>query len=199
MTFSFTIEIPSSVEYSLPFLIVALVIVVSIFIMQNHRIAAHSAKLLEKSKKHSEKTTTQKVAAPTTGAITSKETAATIRRNHSYRMEEEHSKKSSSEYTRRGQLWSKHASWNLPKAPRSHRATFRYPVQGLEHVIVSNCALDFSLLHLHSSCKLNLLSKLFKAILSKFDVDPRRGFLPSQDPLQRLPYARYYLDDVSER
>lgn len=30
-----------------------------------------------------------------------------------------------------------------------------------------------------------------QAILSKFDVDTRRGFLPSQDPLQRLPYARY--------
>ena len=60
-----------------------------------------------------------------------------IRRNHSYRMEEELPKKSSSEYTRRGQLWSKHASWNLPKAPRSHRTMFRYPVQGLEHVTVS--------------------------------------------------------------
>jgi len=31
------------------------------------------------------------------------------------------------------------------------------------------------------------------AILNKFEVCPRRGFLPSQDPLQRLPYARYHL------
>ena len=60
-----------------------------------------------------------------------------MRRNRSYRMEEELPKKSSSEYTRRGQLWSKHASWNLPKAPRSHRTIFHYPVQGLEHVTVS--------------------------------------------------------------
>ena len=132
----------------MPFLIVALVIVISIFIMQNRRIAAHSAKLLEKSEKHSEKTKSKKTTAPTTDTIASKQTVATIRRNHSYRMEEEHSKKSSSEYTRRGQLWSKHASWNLPKAPRSHRATFRYPVQGLEHVTVSICVLDFSVLHI---------------------------------------------------
>ena len=68
-------------------------------------------------------------------ALTNKQNA--MRRNHSYRMEEELPKKSSSEYTRRGQLWSKHASWNLPKAPRSHRTMFRYPVQGLEHVTVS--------------------------------------------------------------
>ena len=88
----------------------------------------------------------------------------------SYRMEQEGAKKMSSEYTRRGQLWSKHASWNLPMAPRtSLQLTERqtpYHSQGLEHVT---------------------------AILNKFDVDPRRGFLPSQDPLQRLPYARYHL------
>ena len=88
----------------------------------------------------------------------------------SYRMQQEGAKKMSSEYTRRGQLWSKHASWNLPMAPRtSLQLTERqtpYHSQGLEHVT---------------------------AILNKFDVDPRRGFLPSQDPLQRLPYARYHL------
>jgi hypothetical protein len=32
-----------------------------------------------------------------------------------------------------------------------------------------------------------------RAILKKFDVDPLTGFLPSEDPLQRLPYARYHL------
>ena len=89
----------------------------------------------------------------------------------SYRMQQEGAKKMSSEYTRRGQLWSKHASWNLPMAPRTslqltERQTFGHNSQGLEHVT---------------------------AILNKFDVDPRRGFLPSQDPLQRLPYARYHL------
>ena len=102
-----------------------------------------------------------------------------LRRNSSslpYRMQEEVSRKSSSEYTRRGQLWSKHASWNLPKAPRSGSSSIergpRWPLQGLEHVL---------------------------AILSKFDVDPRRGFLPSQDPLQRLPYARYHLwEDLAD-
>ena len=80
----------------------------------------------------------------------------------------------SSEYTRRGQLWSKHASWHLPKAPRMSIVQLEKQMgygtsihlQGLEHVT---------------------------AILNKFDVDPRRGFLPSQDPLQRLPYARYHL------
>lgn len=30
-------------------------------------------------------------------------------------------------------------------------------------------------------------------MLRKFDVDPITGFLPSEDPLQRLPYARYHL------
>lgn len=97
-------------------------------------------------------------------------------RSSSYRMEEECSRKSSSEYTRRGQLWSKHASWNLPKAPRMSITKFEkssiYPVQGLEHVFT---------------------------ILKRFNVDPRRGFLPSQDPLQRLPYARYHLwEDLAD-
>lgn len=140
MTFSFTVEIPSSVEYSLPFLIIALTIIISIFVMQNRRIAAHSAKLLETSEKQSDKTKAKQIAPHITDTFAAKQTISAMRRNHSYRMEEEHSKKSSSEYTRRGQLWSKHASWNLPKAPRSHRAKFRYPVQGLEHVTVSICA-----------------------------------------------------------
>lgn len=40
------------------------------------------------------------------------------RSSSSYRIEEELNKKTSSEFTRRGQLWSKHASWHLPSAPR---------------------------------------------------------------------------------
>lgn len=47
----------------------------------------------------------------------------------SYRIEQEDFRKSSSEYTRRGQLWSRHASWNLSGAPRSHKAMFKYPRQ----------------------------------------------------------------------
>jgi hypothetical protein len=67
------------------------------------------------------------------------------------------------DYARRGQLWSKHPSWVLD-APRQSNAKI-YGV-GVGHVI---------------------------AILKKYDVDPVRGFLPSQDPLQRLSYARYHL------
>eukprot|EP01039_Chlorochromonas_danica_P000237 gene237-255_t len=87
---------------------------------------------------------------------------------HSYRIEEETMKRSSSEFTRRGQLWSRHASWHIPGAPRlSSRSSRLYgSVQGLEYV---------------------------RALLKKFDVDPITGFLPSEDPLQRLPYARYHL------
>jgi hypothetical protein len=85
-----------------------------------------------------------------------------------YRMDEEGTKKSSSEYTRRGMLWSRHASWHLPSAPKPELSTLDY--QGLEHII---------------------------AVLNKYSVDPIRGFLPSQDPLQRLPYARYHLWYVS--
>jgi hypothetical protein len=47
----------------------------------------------------------------------------------SYRIEQEDFRKSSSEFTRRGQLWSRHASWNLSGAPRSHKAMFKYPRQ----------------------------------------------------------------------
>jgi indoleamine 2,3-dioxygenase len=86
----------------------------------------------------------------------------------SYRIEEENKKRLSSEYTRRGQLWSRHASWHLPNAPQqATRANSIYAnAPGLEHV---------------------------KSILRKFDVDPFTGFMPSEDPLQRLPYARYHL------
>jgi indoleamine 2,3-dioxygenase len=96
------------------------------------------------------------------------QTPVRVQRNQSYRIEEENTKRTSSEFTRRGQLWSKHASWHLPDAPRvsNSAANFLSSGQGLEHV---------------------------RAILKKFDVDPITGFLPSEDPLQRLPYARYHL------
>ena len=99
-------------------------------------------------------------------------TPITVRTRKAYRMEEEQTRHSSSEYTRRGQLWSRHASWHLPMAPRDPRLIklvnrgFDFESQGIEHVT---------------------------AILRKYDVDPVRGFLPKQDPLQRLPYARYHL------
>jgi hypothetical protein len=83
----------------------------------------------------------------------------------SYRMEEENTKKSSSEFTRRGMLWSKHASWHLPTAPRES-VSKTLEAEGLETI---------------------------NAILKKYDVDLIKGFLPSQDPLQRLPYARYHI------
>jgi len=83
----------------------------------------------------------------------------------SYRIEQEQTKGQSSEYTRRGMLWSSHASWNLPLAPRSNQSNILDP-RGLEHIL---------------------------DLLKKYDVDPLRGFLSHQDPLQRLPYARYHL------
>lgn len=83
-----------------------------------------------------------------------------------YRIEQEQTKGQSSEYTRRGMLWSSHASWHLPSAPRQTPQTRDLDPQGLEHII---------------------------DLLRKYDVDPVRGFLPQQDPLQRLPYARYHL------
>ena len=94
-------------------------------------------------------------------------------KRRSYRIEEEGVKKQSNEFTRRGQLWSRHASWHLPGAPREiERLINAQQLQGIEHV---------------------------SSILRKYDVDPRRGFLPGQDPLQRLPYARYHLwEDLAD-
>ena len=82
------------------------------------------------------------------------------------RIEEEHKRQKSSEYTRRGQIWSRHASWYLPKAPR-------YPISVAES---------------HGSGV-----EPIKALLRKFDIDMVTGFLPAEEPLQRLPYARYHI------
>lgn len=106
-------------------------------------------------------------------------------RRRTYRFEEEGKKRMSSEYTRRGQLWSTHASWQLPTAPRSKGKVYgnadgtssyanftSLDSQGLEHV---------------------------RAILATYDVDLDRGFLPKDDPLQRLPYARYHIwEDLAD-
>ena len=98
----------------------------------------------------------------------------TSRPSFIYRIEEEVAKKKSSEITRRGTLWSKHASWYLPSAIRDHNRikalnyNYNYNTmsQGLEHV---------------------------EEVLKKYDVDSNTGFLPKNDPLQRLPCARYHL------
>ena len=96
----------------------------------------------------------------------------TSRPSFLYRIEEEVTKKKSSEITRRGTLWSKHASWYLPSAIRDHNiikalnSNHSTMSQGLEHV---------------------------EELLKKYDVDPNTGFLPKNDPLQRLPCARYHL------
>lgn len=90
----------------------------------------------------------------------------------SYRIEEEINKKSSVEYTRRGQLWSKRASWKLSKVPRERYISVDNHIQGIEQI---------------------------KSILNKYDVDIIRGFLTTKDPLQRLPYARYHLwEDLAD-
>jgi hypothetical protein len=64
---------------------------------------------------------------PSSTIVTQKKTVK--KSPSSYRIEQEDFRKSSSEYTRRGQLWSRHASWNLSGAPRSHKAMFKYPRQ----------------------------------------------------------------------
>ena len=93
-----------------------------------------------------------------------KKSSITQSKRTKYRIEEEGKKLTSSEYTRRGLLWSSHSSWHLPSAPRFDNNELE--TRGLEHIL---------------------------AILKKYDVDPMKGFLPSEDPLQRLPYARYHL------
>ena len=186
MLASMIAALPSTVEIPLHVLVVALLVTLAAIFVREQRLrkkygmhtnpsndATIVAKIdcIQERKAEQLATVSDDPKSPTSESL--------IRRNSSslpYRMQEEGSRKSSSEYTRRGQLWSKHASWNLPKAPRFTNSLIdsksRWSVQGLEHVF---------------------------AILSKFDVDPRRGFLPSQDPLQRLPYARYHLwEDLAD-
>lgn len=183
------ISIPSSIEIPVPILIAILLILITTFVVREKRaslnilqkvasknhILANNSGTIELSTSHSNDLLTANEGLPTV-AHEPLPTHAPISRSLSYRMEEENSRKSSSEFTRRGQLWSKHASWNLPNAPRVLHTKFgskpRYAAQGMQHVL---------------------------SILSKYNVDPRRGFLPSQDPLQRLPYARYHLwEDLAD-
>jgi len=65
---------------------------------------------------------------PTTAAAVS--TEYNLVRKPSYRIEEERSKLSSSEFTRRGLLWSKRASWNLPTIKRQkHNMIYNHATQ----------------------------------------------------------------------
>lgn len=91
-----------------------------------------------------------------------------------YRMEEESKRFASTEISRRGPLWTHHAYWHLPDAPRrkEHTPSYLFCSRGIEFV---------------------------KAILRKYDVDHINGFLPSEDPLQRLPYGRYQIwEDLAD-
>jgi len=91
-------------------------------------------------------------------------------RQPSYRMDEENFKYKSSEYSSRGKIWSSRPNWHLWSAPRANDDPRL--LRNLDHVL---------------------------SILRKYDVDPFRGFLPSQDPLQRLPYTRYHLwEDLAD-
>ena len=103
---------------------------------------------------------------PDENNVTNVQEKSIKKKANSYRIEQEQVKKQSSEFTRRGVLWSTHASWHLPLAPRYEIESEDVCSQGLEHIL---------------------------ELLKKYDVDPCRGFLPKQDPLQRLPYARYHL------
>lgn len=91
-----------------------------------------------------------------------------------YRIEVEGSRFSSHEYSDRGILWTQHARWHLPTAPR-----VQMPFYG---IYKGGVGLDY-----------------VTGIISKFNVDPDTGFLPKHDPLQRLPYARYHLwEDLAD-
>lgn len=188
MLFSILGNIPSSVEIPVPYLLAAILVILVVYFMKEKQLIPNLQEIEEADSGTSiTETKVADIAASSSSDTSSNDDLTSIApefasvqsrisRSSSYRMEEECLRKSSSEYTRRGQLWSKHASWNLPEAPRLSIKKFEkrsiYPIQGLEHVFT---------------------------ILEKYNVDPRRGFLPTQDPLQRLPYARYHLwEDLAD-
>ena len=178
---------PASIEIPLPLLLLLLLITLYIFIAREKQLHSKLAFIdpLVTSTPIVESTESASTMCNSVSSTDDSLKVVTVddlsrskppRRNLSYRMEEECSKKTSSEFTRRGQLWSKHASWKLPEAPRQSFVKSglspKRISQGSEHVF---------------------------SILAKFDVDPTRGFLPSQDPLQRLPCARYHIwEDLAD-
>jgi hypothetical protein len=141
-----TVSLPFSILYA----IFVLLIILTVYSMTTSLI------LLYFQRKRSSDVTSKPIE---TKKVTSSALVSDIR--HSYgvsdvlsvnrdRFEELKKKKLSSEFTRRGTLWSKHASWNLPSAPRMKPSP--YHAEGLEHIF---------------------------ALLKKYDVDPTRGSFTS--------------------
>ena len=96
-----------------------------------------------------------------------------LARKYSYRFDEESPKIKSSEYSSRGALYFQKANWELPDAPRNQVINYG--------IYTGNCGID------------NITT-----LLRTFMVDPDTGFLPSQEPLSRLPYARYHVwEDIA--
>ena len=116
------------------------------------------------SKREKKSVSIDEIKLPTTSNEIHNKDNFSTKKSSSYRIEQERSKNSSSEYTRRGMLWATHASWHLPSAPRMTPKVDNF--DGLEHIV---------------------------ELIKSYQIDPIRGFLPTQDPLQRLLYARYHL------
>ena len=180
-------SITASIEIPLPLLLSVLIILISAFFLREQQLYVKVTPVDLPVTSDLNVEITEAASASTNDILSTDRSAILVpasqpsvskplRGNLSYRMEEECSKKTSSEFTRRGQLWAKHASWRLPEAPRlslmKSGAKIGYRSRGLEHVF---------------------------SILAKFDVDPSRGFLPAQDPLQRLSCARYHIwEDLAD-
>lgn len=95
-----------------------------------------------------------------------------ISNSNCYRTEEEAPKLTSFELSQRGKIWSCHPSWHLPSVARMD---------------------ELKSLYVHASMK-NI-----KLLLQQYQVDPITGFLPPEEPLQRLPSARYHLwEDLTD-
>lgn len=141
-------------------------------LVERHRPSAKDSDVPSSAQKGPAGPPPLKAPAKAAGEVASPESPTSIANsNYSYRIEEENARALSSEYTRRGQLWSRHASWHLPKAPRTDLSRAQ-----IESQYLGNQGLDRIL-----------------AILKNYNVDMITGFLPPSDPLQRLPYARYHL------
>ncbi len=104
----------------------------------------------------------------TVGKLGKQLSSGSLARRQSYRFDEEGSKITSSEYSGRGPLYIQRASWQLPEAPRIQVNAYG--------VYNGNYGIDY-----------------ITTMLRRYNVDPDTGFLPSQDPLSRLPYARYHV------
>lgn len=91
-----------------------------------------------------------------------------------YRLDEESRRTKSSAFTQRGSLWSRRASWHLPSAPRLNDSfsVGKYASPGFQHM---------------------------REICLRFEIDLKTGFLPGDDPLQRLPSSRYHIwEDLAD-